>query len=69
MTENTKCETSIVSIEAAIAVVSRKYDLDEKDLLEIFEALDCITPEQKAETITTCTSFAKDMFDSKVMGK
>lgn len=69
MTENISCETSIVSMETAIAVVCRKYGLDEKDLLEMFKALDRVAPEQKAKTIIACTSFARDTLDNKTTRK
>lgn len=69
MTENISCETSIVSMETAIAVVCKKYGLDEKDLLEMFKALDRVAPEQRAKTIITCTSFVKDTLDNKTTGK
>ncbi|MDE7093393.1 MAG: hypothetical protein K2O52_00620 [Oscillospiraceae bacterium] len=69
MTENTNCESSIVSMETAIAVVCRKYGLDEKDVLEMFEAFDCVAPEQKAKTITTCTLLVKNMLDNKIIEK
>ncbi|MDE7094166.1 MAG: hypothetical protein K2O52_04570 [Oscillospiraceae bacterium] len=65
MTKNTSDAVSIVSMETAIAVVCKKYGLDEKDLLEMFEALNCIAPEQKAKTIAECTSFVKNVLVRK----
>lgn len=65
MTKNVSYETSAVSMETAIAVVCRKYSLAEKDLLEMFEVLDCVAPEQKAKAIAACTSFAKGTFNSE----
>ena len=67
MTENTSYETSVVSMRTAIAVVCRKYGLDEKDVLEMFEAFDCVAPEQRTKTITTCTSLVKNMLDNKII--
>ncbi|MDE5738236.1 MAG: hypothetical protein K2H93_07720 [Oscillospiraceae bacterium] len=69
MTENASYETSVVSMETAIAVVCRKYGLDEKDVLEMFEAFDCVAPEKKIKTITTCTSLVKNMLDNKIIEK
>lgn len=69
MAENISCETSIVSMETAIAVVCRKYGLDEKDLLEMFEALDRVDPQQRVKTIIACTSFAKSVLDNKITEK
>ncbi len=60
-------ENTDVSMETAIAMVCRKYELDENDVLEMFKALGCVTPEQKTRTIITCTAFAvKDMIDNKI---
>ena len=65
MTEDTN-----ISIEAAIAMVCRTYDLNKDDVLEMFEVLGCVTPEQRTRTIITCTAFAiKDMIDNKMSQK
>ena len=60
-------EDTNVSMETAIAMICRKYELNENDVLEMFKALDCVTPEQRTRTIITCTAFAvKDMIDNKI---
>lgn len=60
-------EDTNVSMETAIAMICRTYELNEDDVLEMFKALGCVTPEQRTRTIIACTAFAvKDMIDNKI---
>ena len=63
-TRQTECNPAV-----AIATLCSTYGLNAIEFSKMLEALGHITPEQKSETLITCTAFAvKDMMDNQMKG-